>query len=215
MCRARDYERRPTTEGADRFRHVCATRIQAWYRGERARRAFRALLEASPPRDPRRRRVVVLRKLVRATDHLASLVEQRDSELDALFAECDSSLQQSRSAIAEAEARFRPRLAEEKWADVLRAARERACPDCPICMTSFGGGREEVLLSCSHVFHDVCLVSFERFAAQTGMHAGCPLCRAPYEKLALGAGGGGTQPESAIEEREQGPRSGGTYAASD
>jgi hypothetical protein len=49
-------------------------------------------------------------------------------------------------------------------------------PDCccPICMEKFTSG-EEVLLSCGHIFHKVCLRSFENFMKTADM--ACPLCR--------------------------------------
>ncbi len=43
--------------------------------------------------------------------------------------------------------------------------------------------RQTVLLSCTHVFHRVCLEAFEELAlAQTKV---CPVCRAGYQKRAL------------------------------
>ena len=68
---------------------------------------------------------------------------------------------------------------------------------CPICLEEFRTG-EQVILSCSHVFHEACLTSFEAF--QASQHASrvqgqaeggtaaayeraCPVCRrAKYEK---------------------------------
>ena len=71
---------------------------------------------------------------------------------------------------------------------------------CPICLEEFRTG-EQVILSCSHVFHEACLTSFEAF--QASQHAksrgaqgqaeggnaaaayerACPVCRrAQYEK---------------------------------
>ncbi len=49
-------------------------------------------------------------------------------------------------------------------------------PDCccPICMEKFVSG-EEVLLSCGHIFHKVCLRSFENFMKTSDLV--CSLCR--------------------------------------
>ena len=71
---------------------------------------------------------------------------------------------------------------------------------CPICLEEFRPG-EQVILSCSHVFHEKCLSSFENFqrrqhdgnSASGGSGGGsnggaafersCPVCRrAKYEK---------------------------------
>ena len=44
--------------------------------------------------------------------------------------------------------------------------------ECPICLDKLAC-RESVILSCSHVFHKVCLQNFEKFSSVTK----CPLCR--------------------------------------
>ena len=56
--------------------------------------------------------------------------------------------------------------------------REDSCNECAICMDRFRA-ESQVILSCSHVFHQACLASFERFSGR----ATCPLCRSvDYEK---------------------------------
>lgn len=50
---------------------------------------------------------------------------------------------------------------------------------CPICLELFKC-ESQVLLSCSHVFHEACLRSFENYQ---GASRGCPVCRrSSYEK---------------------------------
>ena len=52
---------------------------------------------------------------------------------------------------------------------------------CAICMERLSAG-EQVILSCSHVYHNVCLSNFERFSKRK-MDRSCPLCRCPnYQK---------------------------------
>eukprot|EP00911_Craspedida_sp_UC1_P000110 UC1_evm1s87 len=46
---------------------------------------------------------------------------------------------------------------------------------CPICKSPFDLNGEQVILSCTHVFHKSCLQSYEHYAG-TRRHA-CPLCR--------------------------------------
>ena len=61
---------------------------------------------------------------------------------------------------------------------LLARQRQDSCQECAICMETFKD-QTQVLLSCSHVFHQTCLASFERFSGR----ATCPLCRhADYEK---------------------------------
>jgi Zn ribbon nucleic-acid-binding protein len=62
------------------------------------------------------------------------------------------------------------------WYCVERTIQKKAEPDsfCPICMGPFHQN-EEVLLSCGHIFHKICLRSFENFIKNTDLS--CPICR--------------------------------------
>lgn len=55
---------------------------------------------------------------------------------------------------------------------ITRKVEPDAC--CPICMETFQA-TEEVLLSCGHIFHKVCLRSFENFIRNVDLS--CPICR--------------------------------------
>ncbi|XP_078661910.1 RING finger protein 32-like [Branchiostoma floridae x Branchiostoma belcheri] len=65
-------------------------------------------------------------------------------------------------------------LTEEEWQTVKHRAchRDDHTQPCVICKEDFGT-QEQVLLSCSHVFHKACLQAFERFSGKKT----CPLCR--------------------------------------
>lgn len=69
-------------------------------------------------------------------------------------------------------------------------ALQRGASECSICLAPLAGSgrrpREAVLLSCSHVFHHVCLLALEQFSwgDSSPFHA-CPLCRACYQKKIL------------------------------
>ncbi|KAL5468764.1 hypothetical protein EMCRGX_G029880 [Ephydatia muelleri] len=69
---------------------------------------------------------------------------------------------------------YLPPLSEAEWASVKSAslARGDSRQPCPICQTEYGL-KEQVLLSCSHVFHKTCLQSFERYSGKKH----CPMCR--------------------------------------
>jgi hypothetical protein len=72
------------------------------------------------------------------------------------------------------------KLSHDQWQQVAEQSRRRddSCHECAICMETFRA-EKQVILSCSHVFHQACLASFERFSGR----ATCPLCRsADYEK---------------------------------
>ena len=63
-------------------------------------------------------------------------------------------------------------LEEWKQVELKTIKREDFKGDCPICMEKLSS-RESLILSCSHVFHKICLKNFERFSQVTK----CPLCR--------------------------------------
>ena len=63
-------------------------------------------------------------------------------------------------------------LKEWKMLEEKTVKREDFKGDCPICMEKLSL-REAVILSCSHVFHKVCLKNFERYTSVNK----CPLCR--------------------------------------
>ena len=68
----------------------------------------------------------------------------------------------------------------DEWDAIERRAGERDEAFCPICMVGFNQGNE-VLLSCSHMFHRACILSFEKYTQQKERL--CPMCRFPeYQK---------------------------------
>lgn len=65
-------------------------------------------------------------------------------------------------------------LSENQWKEVKEKSNSRqdsALP-CVICKEDFGL-QQQVLLSCSHVFHRTCLEAFEKFSGKKS----CPMCR--------------------------------------
>ncbi|WIA37624.1 hypothetical protein OEZ86_014525 [Tetradesmus obliquus] len=75
-------------------------------------------------------------------------------------------------------------LSQEEWSAVHSLARQRddcSASNCAICLEPFKA-EQQVLLSCSHVFHQQCLASFERHVRVKA----CPLCRkAWYQQLII------------------------------
>ncbi|KAL5011029.1 hypothetical protein ScPMuIL_013334 [Solemya velum] len=65
-------------------------------------------------------------------------------------------------------------LTENEWANVKLKSnnREDSAMPCVICKEDFRT-EEQVLLSCTHVFHKTCLQAFERFTGRKS----CPMCR--------------------------------------
>ena len=63
-------------------------------------------------------------------------------------------------------------LEEWKQVELKTIKREDFKGDCPICMEKLSS-RESLILSCSHVFHKICLKNFELYSQVSK----CPLCR--------------------------------------
>ena len=100
-----------------------------------------------------------------------------------MFAEIDSSVAVSRLMMGE-------QAGTTDWVEIEARARERGLGDCPVCLgplVTARGAEGLVLLSCSHVFHDKCLASFERFSI--ALTCKCPVCRSAYTKRPMGCGG--------------------------
>ncbi|ELU01747.1 hypothetical protein CAPTEDRAFT_222016 [Capitella teleta] len=77
-------------------------------------------------------------------------------------------------------------LTEDEWSKVKEASKQRddSVLPCVICKEDFGL-QDQVILSCSHVFHRSCLEAFERF---TGKKT-CPMCRKEqYQKRLIHEG---------------------------
>jgi hypothetical protein len=78
-------------------------------------------------------------------------------------------------------------LTEAAWDVVKQRSNDRQDSNCPcaICQEDFGLG-QQVLLSCSHVFHRACLTTFEKYVSHNANGSDlrtCPICRrSQYEK---------------------------------
>ncbi len=80
----------------------------------------------------------------------------------------------------------KPPLTTKEWTEIESrySKREGDKETCPICQEAFGI-KEQVILSCSHVYHKVCLESFERYSSVSI----CPVCRKQqYDKKSYNEG---------------------------
>ncbi len=191
VCRKRAYRRRATSLGADAWRERCAVALQAAWRGARARRRVASHRRELNPADAR----AVAHSLARlglVSDRLVGQVAASHSEVDALFAE----LEGPSSGVAQLRAALAPvHKSAVDWVDAHARALSRGPSDCPICLAPMGslgalaapavccGSERLTLLSCSHVLHDRCLLSFEAFSVK--LAPTCPVCRSEYAKLAI------------------------------
>uniref|UniRef100_A0AAV2L4H5 RING-type domain-containing protein n=1 Tax=Knipowitschia caucasica TaxID=637954 RepID=A0AAV2L4H5_KNICA len=76
VCRKQSYETRVIHDAANLFRHQCATRIQAWWRGHTIRNWYTNVKKSICPKDKllRHRFFVGKRVLERMTHHVTTLL---------------------------------------------------------------------------------------------------------------------------------------------
>ena len=76
--------------------------------------------------------------------------------------------------------RPKDRLTDAEWKEVKAKSKARSTERCPICCDHFTN-QDQILLSCSHVYHRACLESYEKHA--NVLKRICPMCRTEgYEK---------------------------------
>ncbi|XP_068160043.1 RING finger protein 32 isoform X1 [Antennarius striatus] len=191
MCRKEQYETRVIHDAAHLFRHKCATRIQACWRGYAVRTRYRNLRKTICPKDKVLRRKFFERKLQELND---SFVRYCHTDTEAFLCDINRSLSSSRRVFQQLEGKYISAPQEEDWDRIQSQVTQRDVKDCPICLTALRSPglhtdagspnrqhqRRVVLLSCSHLFHQFCLEAFEAFAPES--RPSCPLCRSVYHK---------------------------------
>ncbi|KAL4427333.1 hypothetical protein ABPG77_003242 [Micractinium sp. CCAP 211/92] len=156
LCRAAAYEKRRIDDAQSLWRHACAARIQAAWRGLQARRAFRALRRLLPPQHPGLRRRWAAEALGDAAAPLVAGVESGAAEVDALFAELDA-------AAAAAGA-------------VFHQLTSRCPPHGPAVAEA--GSLEAATVAANQATVDA-------FAVSSDLKPTCPCCRAAYARMDL------------------------------
>ncbi|KAM4688243.1 RING finger protein 32 [Discoglossus pictus] len=193
MCRKNQYQTRVIHDGAHLFKAKCATRIQAWWRGYIVRKWYKKLRQTIPPKNPALRKKFFEEKLTEITDRL---LRSYNTDIENLFSEIDFSIAASRSVFRQLEDQYVTEISNTEWEKIQAQAIRQEIFDCPICIMPLynntdchtkeyrgQGARTAVLLSCSHVFHYLCLQAFEEFTLEE-CHI-CPLCRSSYQKKIL------------------------------
>ncbi|EDV27816.1 uncharacterized protein TRIADDRAFT_20747, partial [Trichoplax adhaerens] len=192
MCRKVEYQKRVIYEGSKINRVKCAIKIQSAWRGYVVRKWYANLRRTMPPKNPLLRQKFFQAKLAEITDTLVSSV---NTDVDAFLADIDSSVAASRQIMSLADTSYDARLNENEWKKIQVQALRRSTLECPICIAPIekprastsksknGNSKQLVILSCSHIFHQVCLEAFEEFSIQATKV--CPVCRSHYVKRKL------------------------------
>jgi hypothetical protein len=119
ICRAHDYQKRAVGDGNVAYRHGCATRIQAHWKGYAARKHFKEWRVQHPPNHPLLRRGWLEDKLQWQAGRLVQEMTRQRDDLSALFAECDQVLEAARPVFDSAAATMASRQVERRSALVV------------------------------------------------------------------------------------------------
>ncbi|CAG9311559.1 unnamed protein product [Blepharisma stoltei] len=188
ICRRNSYEKKNYHKTEEFYREQCAIKIQAYYRGYRARKAYMEHLRLNPPQHPLVRRKYFGQQLHGLTDKLTEDMDRRERSIEFLFRQLDEQQEASRQvfqAFQRQQARTgsqaqQNRENSEEWEHIKHQALIRNDKECAICLQSFHDRREKCVLSCSHVFHSKCIEGFEYFDIHKEHH--CPVCRQQYSR---------------------------------
>nr|XP_046226584.1 RING finger protein 32 isoform X3 [Scatophagus argus] len=112
MCRKEHYEMRVIHDAARLFRHKCATRIQACWRGYAARKKYRKLKSSICPKDKRLRRKFFEERLQELND---SFVRYCHTDMEAFLCDINRSLSSSRQVFQQLEKKYISKPQEEDW----------------------------------------------------------------------------------------------------
>uniref|UniRef100_UPI00358E83CB RING finger protein 32 n=1 Tax=Myxine glutinosa TaxID=7769 RepID=UPI00358E83CB len=182
LCRYEEYQARVVHEGTHWYRVRCATRIQALWRGYFARRQYKQKIVALLPKDMYLQRKLHEEKLCALSDQL---LQRYETGADQLLEAVDHSVAIYRSLLGQLDAP----IGRDDWEKIQFKALRREVVDCPICLTGLTSTTDAestsdhspvVLLSCSHLFHGICLQTFET-CGDGGLRL-CPVCRSTYVK---------------------------------
>eukprot|EP00727_Mastigamoeba_balamuthi_P006411 m51a1_g2390 hypothetical protein (400) ;mRNA; f:726433-727833 len=195
LCRCREY--RKLTISTDRDVHMtrCAIRIQAAWRGFMTRKWYARWSRMAPRTDAERAIASRIDRLAVASDALLAHIDHERALIDAALNDIESTVSRTRQVYAT----FGP---DYDWSRIVAAANDRGTTACPICLAPlldpslYEQAEEEnaaaegvakkpqrrgvTILSCTHVFHTRCVLSFEQF--NTGGLDTCPICRAVYSR---------------------------------
>eukprot|EP01084_Bolivina_argentea_P043507 80163_1 len=189
LCRNKDYEKSIIDHGLQYWKQRCYLLIQNTWRSYVCVKEYKIMQQTIEPRSPTKRERFYMRKFQNMNYNLISSVHQRCDDIDAFLSSIDDSIAVSRTVFnavnnpnndKEEHKEIELTRTGKRWVEIKAVAIERNETDCSICMEQLKE-KKCVLLSCSHVFHNDCVQSFERFTLNR--ISTCPICRQEYEKI--------------------------------
>uniref|UniRef100_A0A3B3HDY2 Ring finger protein 32 n=1 Tax=Oryzias latipes TaxID=8090 RepID=A0A3B3HDY2_ORYLA len=133
VCRREQYETRVIHDAARLFRHQCAIRIQAYWRGYSARKSYREIMRTKCPKDKKLRRRFFEDRLQELND---SFVRHCHTDTKDFLRDIDRSLSSSRRVFQQLEKKRPSKPQENNWDQIKTQVFQRGVRDCPICLTA-------------------------------------------------------------------------------
>lgn len=177
LCRKSNYEKRVIYDGARFNMTNSAIKIQSEWRSYSVRKKYLELIKDRVPNDANLKKKFFKSKFLDISGKLVESYENHNEDVSVLLETIDNNIATNQSIMDH----FERLHLEKNWDDVQIKAIERENDECPICLSALNAKHHKlVLLSCSHMYHSHCLLSYEKYCEQT--NNSCPLCRTSYSK---------------------------------
>lgn len=180
ICRYENYNARLIFDGAHLVSNSAAIKIQSKWRSYFIRKHYLERIKDHVPSHPSLKKRYFQSKFLTLADKLVCNYDVHNADVDKLIDLIDQNISISKSIMETVDTNIRIGGDEDKWNEIRTQALKRNCSDCPICLSKFCQIKKMVVLTCSHIFHENCLVSFEEYSALT--NKSCPVCRSAYLK---------------------------------
>jgi hypothetical protein len=175
LCRKEDYQKLATTDGKMMIQERAAVRIQKTWRGYITRKLHRKVLLDL---NPEKKKGYYAKRLADLTERWTKYERYDTKKLNGFLDGIDDSVKIARLSY----------FNEDDWANARKQALSRGDLECSICLGEINlaksNSKDCIVTNCSHVFHNVCIQSFEKFGL-LGAHPICPVCRSFYIKSHL------------------------------
>jgi len=130
MCRKERYHKRVIFDASKHYKHSCAARIQAAWRGYLVRKWYKEYRKKVPPNDPKLRKAYFEEKF---TDITNRLVQTFNYDSDNLCSVIDKNIEESRQMLKNFEDKLKV-IDEDNWLYLMKKAILRNNDECSICI---------------------------------------------------------------------------------
>ncbi len=130
MCRKDRYHKRVIYDASKHYKHACAAKIQAAWRGYLVRKWYKTYRKTVPPNNPKLRKAYFEEKL---TDITNRLVQTFNYDADNLCSDIDKNIEESRRMLKNFDDKLKV-IDEENWLYLMKKAMLRNNDECSICI---------------------------------------------------------------------------------